>query len=325
MAHNIMENKRMFFVGEKPWHGLGTELNEPATAVEAIKAADLDYTVVKEKVFAIHNGSNVLVPGKFATINLANNLPLGIVGDNYKVIQNREAFSFFDVVVGEGQAIYQTAGALGKGERIWVLAKLPKEMVIAREDIVEKYLVLTNSHDGTSSLKMYFTPIRVVCQNTLNASLKDTGDGISIRHIGNVKSKIDEARRVLGIAVNYFSQFELISKQLVDVKLDVKKAESYFERILKIDGDDEASTRKENQKLDLLHLFEYGKGNDNPAVRHTMWAGYNAVTEYTDHYKAFRNEEEDKTNRLSSIWFGSAARLKGRAFSAALEIAGIKN
>jgi phage/plasmid-like protein (TIGR03299 family) len=326
MAHNLNE-ERMFYVGATPWHGLGTKLDNPATAAEAITAANLDYKIQLKTIYIEpHKQTQVFKPilNKKATVRIDTNEPLGIVSDKYKLVQNVEAFNFFDVVVGEGQAIYHTAGALGKGERIWIMAKLPKDIILSREDVVEKYLLLTNSHDGTSALKMYFTPVRVVCQNTLNMSLADSGSGISIRHIGNIHDKVEEARKVLGVAVNYYDQFENICQQLVDLKLDGKQVNSYFDKLVFLKEDDKNSTIFLRKKNDLLVLFERGKGNDTPEVKHSAWAAYNSVTEYVDHYKTVRNEKNNPTNRLKDMWFGNGARLKEEAYLNILEVAGIK-
>jgi phage/plasmid-like protein (TIGR03299 family) len=330
MAANLNINKRtgkaaMFWVGEKPWHGLGTELKSLATAKEAIKAAQLDYKVEKVPIVATVGTKVYEVPGKQATMRMDTHDVLGVVGDGYKILQNEEAFSFFDTVVGEGQAIYEVAGALGAGQRIWMLAKLPKHMVIAREDIVEKYLVLTNSHDGTSSLKVYFTPIRCVCENTLNASLKDSRDGVNIRHSGDIKSKADEARKILGISIKYYQELEELFKQLVAYKPGKAEVESYFNKVVfGEEAKEKDSAVLKNRKNDMLSLFEHGKGNDKPDVKGTMWAAYNGVTEYWDHYKQIKGEKEDPTNRLKSIWFGNAARMKERAFDEALVVAGVR-
>jgi len=319
MAHNLnFKNGKasMFYYGEKPWHGLGTELSHPATAAEAIKAAQLDY-IVETKSIYLENGKEIGIAK--ATVREDTGEVLGVVGNQYRVIQNVEAFNFFDVLVGEGQAIYHTAGALGKGERVWILAKLPQNIVIQREDVVEKYLVLTNSHDGTSALRVYFTPIRVVCQNTLIMSLQCRAESIVIRHSGDIMSKIKEARRVLGIAIDYYAQFEQIANQLVDVKLNKAKAEDYFERVLL--GEEkkkEETTRAKNIKNDLLALFDHGRGNDLSGIRHTLWSAYNSVVEYVDYYKTVKGEKEDKSNRLKSIWFGAGARQKAKALEVAL-------
>jgi len=320
MAHNLYGN-RIFYTGERPWHGIGTELKEPATAKEAIEAAKLDYNIGLEPIF-LNSGKQI--PGKRATVVADTNTPLGIVSDEYKIIQNVEAFDFFDSVVGEGKAIYHTAGALGKGERIWILAKLPKNSIIKKVDEVEKFLLLTNSHDGKSSLRMIFTPTRVVCQNTLNMALRDidASQGISIRHIGNIKHKVEEAQRLLGIATLYYSDFEKTAEAMANKVLNQKEVTLYFSQVLGIDKkeDDDVSGRKRNQLNDLLGLFENGKGNNTLEIRHTLWAGYNAVAEYTDHYQTVRNLDRDRSLRLSSIWFGSAARMKEKAYQGAVSL-----
>lgn len=320
MSHNINKDS-MMYVGEKPWHGIGTELKNPATAKEAIMAAKLNYEVELQPMF-LKNGKKVA--DKMASVRKDTQDALGIVTDRYKIIQNVEAFDFFDNVVGEGKAIYNTAGALGLGERIWTLAKLPKNLVI-KKDVVEQYLLLTNSHDGKSSLKMYFTPVRVVCQNTLILSLMDASSGISIRHRGDIKGKVEEAQRVLGIATVFYSDFEKISEKFAEKKLDVKTTTDYFNQVLEIDKmkPQDVSTRSENIRGDLLSLFERGKGNDRPEIRHSLWTAYNAVTEYTDHHRTIKNVDKDKSLRLDSIWFGTGAKLKEKAYDVALAFAGI--
>lgn len=322
MAHNLNEN-RMAYYGARPWHGLGVELKHPATAREAIEAAQLDYAVALQPIYL---KNNVLIDNAEATVRVDTNKALGIVSKRYRIVQNVEAFNFFDTVVGEGQAIYHTAGALGQGERIWILAKLPKNIILAREDIVEKYLCLTNSHDGLSALKVYFTPVRVVCQNTLIASMQDSRDGVSIRHMGNIKGKVDEARRVLGITIDYYIQFEQIAKQLVDVKLNVEKAEKYYNDLLfKEKKPDEISTNLVNKRDRLLYLFENGKGNRLPEIKHSAWAAYNAVTEYVDNDKTVKGLANDRTRKLKDIWFGTGAHLKQKAYNDILVVAGITN
>ena len=330
MGHNLNE-ERMFYYGEKPWHGLGVELNAPATSKEAIQAARLDYEVRKTERTLIgcdtNTGKQFPVFDQYATYRADTFQSLGAVGKGYKVIQNVECFDFFDSVIGEGKAVYHTAGALGKGERIWVLAKLPKTMIIGKEDEVEKYLLLTNSHDGKSSLTMYFTPVRVVCQNTLNVSMKDAKEGIRIRHSGNIKVKVEEAQRVLGIATMFYSDFEQISNKFASMKLNKTQAESYFTDLLFTEKQKEnphEHTRLSNQRDELLGLFEHGAGNEIKDIRHSLWTAYNAVTEYADHKKVVKREADDRTLRLNSIWFGSAALFKKKAYARALDIAGIK-
>lgn len=316
MSHNINEGKRVFTVGES-WHGLGTVVDTEVKAVEAIKLAQLDYEVEKQPIFTAHKQ----IDGKVALVRKDTQDVLGIATPKYKIIQNVEAFSFLDTVIGEGQAVYHSAGALGKGERIWMLVKLPNDIVIGQDDVVEKYLCLTTAHDGKSSLLAYFTPVRVVCQNTLNASMSDSKNGIKIRHFGNIRDKVEEAREILGISIDYYRQFENIANMLEGRTFSKDGAIQYFDKVLKIDGktEDEISSRKENQRDELLCLFENGQGQNlgNP---HSIWKAYNAVTEYVDHKSTVRGEEDDKARRLDSIWFGNGAKIKERAYTEALAL-----
>jgi phage/plasmid-like protein (TIGR03299 family) len=210
MAHELCSvNGRtsMMYVGEVPWHGLGTKLTSPATAREAITAAGLDYEVTLTDLITT---DGIPVNGKVAVVRDDTRDVLGVVGGRYQPIQNRECFSFLDAVVADGGLRYHTAGALRKGEVVWMLAKLPGIIRVRfSQDVSEKYLLLTNSHDGSSSLRVFFTAIRVVCANTLSmANREGDGEGLSIRHQGNLVTKIRQAREVLGIAHRFFDDLE---------------------------------------------------------------------------------------------------------------------
>jgi phage/plasmid-like protein (TIGR03299 family) len=198
MAHELATiNGRtaMMYVGEVPWHGLGTKLDSPATAREAITAAGLDYDVSLAGLVTV---DGIPVPSKKAVIRSDTSDVLGVVGNTYQPIQNADCFSFLDAIVADGDLRYHTAGALRRGEKIWMLAKLPGHIrVRSSGDVTEKYLLLSNSHDGTSCLRVFFTSIRVVCSNTLAMADHDgRGEGLSIRHQGNLASKIRQAREV---------------------------------------------------------------------------------------------------------------------------------
>jgi phage/plasmid-like protein (TIGR03299 family) len=188
----------MMFVGEVPWHGLGQRLNHPATAAEAIKAAQLDWDVTKVPLFVKKGRRYGEVQAKFAVVRdyqpqLCSTKVFGIVGKQYKPLQNREAFAWFDGIVGEGSAIYHAAGALGDGERVWVLAKLPGEIRVKGDDIAEKFLLLSNSYDGESSVQLKFTPIRVVCQNTLTMALQ-SGYTVKVSHHPSLAKRMEVAK-----------------------------------------------------------------------------------------------------------------------------------
>ncbi len=315
MAHNLYKNT-MMYTGEKPWHELGTKLDAPATAKEAIVASGLNYKVIQTPV--LYKGNPV--QEKMFNINQDTDEVLAIVGGRYKIVQNEEAFEFLDSIVASKEAKYHTAGALGKGETIWLLAKLPKNILISKDDVVEKYLCLTNSHDGTSALRVFFTPIRVVCQNTLSMALKDRCSTVSIKHTENCGEKISKAREVLGLALDFYNEVEKDFKVLARTKVTAQQTTSYFEQLLHINQKDEKeiSTRKRNVMSEMISLSENGKGN--APFRGTAWALYNGVTEYVDHFATIKGVKQDPTKRTQNIVFGSGARTKERAFDLAMAL-----
>jgi len=319
--HNISEDK-IFYFGEKPWHGIGTELNHPATSREAIIAAKLNYSVIKTPVYTELTGRQE-VPNAYATVNMSNNAVLGVVSDKYRIIQNEDAFDFFDSIVGGGKAIYHTAGALGQGERIWILAKLPGDIRVTNEDNVEKYLLLTNSHDGKNALRMYFTPVRVVCQNTLIMSLgQRSEEGIVIRHVGSVQDKVEEAARLLGISNDFYNTLGEKFNRFLNIKMDKNGLRHYYVKVVyNTDAEAVKTPVMENRISRMTELFETGKGNDRPEVRGTLWSALNSVTEYVDHYRSHKDTNDDK---LKNVWFGQGAKIKNRAFEVATSMTSIK-
>lgn len=231
MAHELhIENGRasMMYVGKPPWHGLGTALRNPATAEQAITAANLDWEVVKTPLHAIDGKVSHPIPDHFAVIRkdwVGQRRPIfGIVGAGYTPLQNRDAFAFFDAIVGQGAAIYHTAGALGDGERVWVLAKLPGNIRVIGDDIADKFLLLSNSHDGASAVQIKFTPIRVVCQNTLTMALNQ-GRTLRVPHLSSLHERMRNAVDMLGIITHQFQMIEgkfqeMAGRQINNVQLD---------------------------------------------------------------------------------------------------------
>jgi phage/plasmid-like protein (TIGR03299 family) len=305
MTANI---ESMMYYGDRPWHGLGTRLNNPATAAEAIFYARLDWQVEKMPIYL---DTGLHVEGYYATIRKPDifqphEIPLGVVKERYTPLQNSDAFGFFDAIVGEGKAIYHTAGVLGKGERVWILAKLPGHITVTDYDISEKFLLLTNSHDGSSGVQVKFTPIRVVCQNTLSAALR-MGDTINIRHTQGIDQKIKEAYRLLNITNAYYDQLEDSFRNMAKKQVDTELLGTYLQSVF-------PDAEKTHQTV--TGLFENGRGNNDPLTRRTLWTAYNAVTEFVDHNRSRVKPE----NKLQSIWFGSGALIKQRAFDQAIHM-----
>ena len=351
MAHDLCiehGKAKLFYHGEPPWHGLGQELHGPATSREAIQAAELDWEVEKVPLQLVLTGRNVPVSDRFALVRsdllkIGGSVgALGIVGRDYAPLQNRDAFAFFDGLVGGPEkAIYCTAGALGDGERVWILAKLPGEMVIASEDTVDKFLLLSTSHDGQSSIQIKFTPIRVVCQNTLTMALSK-GPTIHVPHRKGAKAQLEWAAATLGVVGRRFTLLEQDFKAMAKRSMERKSLETYLDQVLPLptghEGrqgiflgdqpmlqDPKVRERQLNrimlQRSAVLLLWDQGVGSALPVVRHTLWAAYNAVTEMVDHYsRQERMTIDDRSRHLNGAWFKDGYLLKARAYRAALDI-----
>jgi phage/plasmid-like protein (TIGR03299 family) len=320
----------MFYADEVPWHGLGTRLEGPATAQEAISAARLDWPVIKIPLYAGGDGERKRhVPGRFAIVPAhrwgKDDCPVfGIVGSDYTPLQNHEAFEFFDSIVGDGAAIYHTAGALGDGERIWILAKLPSDIEVAGSDVASKYLLLSNSHDGNNSVQIKFTPIRVVCQNTLTMAL-GRGPTVRVVHTRDVHERLRQSQKLLGLINNRFSRIEEVFKKTPQVKMSEKRLSVFLNRVFPNPQEPEARDsieeryhqelmRAQQNRLWATYFFENGKGNKEKPVAGTLWAAYNGITELVDH-RCRPNQLDDR--RLDSIWFGDGYLIKARAYRAA--------
>jgi phage/plasmid-like protein (TIGR03299 family) len=314
MGHNlnILNGKAsMMYVREVPWHRLGTRLDKPATAAEAIEAAGLGFSV--EKMALKTNDPELHVDGHFATVRSDTWQVLGVVGSRYSIIQNRDAFATFDALVGEGEAIYHTAGVLGKGERIWLLAKLPDYIRVNGGDVVEKYLLLTNSHDGSGPVRVKLTPIRVVCENTLALALGGDEQEVRIRHTAQAESKLKEAHEILGLTNKLYTDLDHIFNSMSEKHIDGRALVEYVKSIFPAIHDLENRSRITQIRDKVFELAETGRGAE--FSRGTVWGAYNAVTEFVDHY---RLTSVSDAAGLKSMWFGSGERIKKEAFKVAI-------
>jgi phage/plasmid-like protein (TIGR03299 family) len=289
-------------VEPSPWHNLGIELDDPPTAREAIQSAGLDYTVIKAINLAGESEG-------WMTVRADTGDVLGIVEESYEPVQNRDAFTFFDRLVDTEEARYETAGALGHGERIWILTKLPGLIKVHGNDIVNKYLLLTNSHDGISGIRVTPTPIRVVCNNTLAAALQEPVD----IHIGHTPAArgIEQALSVLAMANSLYDRLDVIYNRMALTKINDRQLLDYVRALVPDNEEGEDTVRTREIRNNVLALHESGQGSD--LARGTLWGAYNSVTEYTDHLMADANP----TRRLESIWFGRGEQLKRKAFQLA--------
>jgi phage/plasmid-like protein (TIGR03299 family) len=234
---------------------------------------------------------------------------LGIVGDSYEPIQNRDAFAFFDNLVGSDEAIYETAGTIGRGERVWILAKLPGYIIVHRKDIVGKYILLSNSHDGSSPVQAKLTPIRAVCNNTLTAALQGAGE-VLISHTSHASEDLEQALSLLGVAKSMYKQLDTVFNRMALTKITDAQLLDYVTAL--VPDEKEGDDFKKNQEIRdaFLKLHESGQGAN--LSRGTLWGAFNCVTEYTDYQM-----EGNSAARLESIWFGRGEQLKLKAFQLA--------
>lgn len=331
MPHNLNTRdwqEAMFFVGEPPWHRLGTQLSSPPTAQEAIKAAKLDWTVSEQPMLISGNGYTHVIPDRHAIVRddllQTKECPvLGVVGKVYAPLQNYEAFSFFDPIIESKNATYETAGALGNGERVWILAKLRDSIVVGKHDQTDKYLLLSNSHDGTSSVQIKFTPIRVVCQNTLTMALQD-GKSIRVSHTRDLHERLENARDTLHRVNRRYAEIESAFQQFALISLARSRLDDYLHLVFPDPELPDEPTREYESKLKVARndrqqseiLFAEGRGNKEDGVAGTLWAAYNGVTEYVDYYRGAHFDRH-----LYSIWFGEGYLIKARAFKLAYRYA----
>lgn len=337
MAHNIFLDEQtgrhsFFSVQQKAWHGLGRIVQDYPTSAEAIQFAGLDYEVIKSPLHTVGNSlsitetgiqtveSNILIPSHFATMRTDNNTVLGVVGKDYEVVQNADAFSFFDSIVGGGNGIlYETAGALGIGERIFITAKLPDYIRVGNDDVIEKYLFLTTSHDGSGSITAAFTPIRIVCQNTLNAAMRGVTGAVKIRHTVNAKQRFEQAHKILGITNSLTVQYEGTYNQWSKIRItdsDLKRLiqmamvpnKETLSNLIKGNADD-LSTLYKNTCNDV---YEYAMSSDSQQLettKGTVFGAYNAVTGYFQNVRKFKTGEA----KVQSLLLGGTAQLRSQS------------
>lgn len=336
MGHNIHFNERtgkhaFFSVKQAAWHKLGQVVADYPTSAEALRFAGLDYQVIKSPIFTKPEGLQVSdsgrlepldeipVPSHFVTLRSDLNIPFGVVGKDYKIIQNTDAFAFFDAIVADGKGInYETAGALGNGERIFITAKLTEGITVGNDDLIDQYIFLSTSHDGTGSITAAFTPVRVVCQNTLNAAMGRLSNVVRIRHTSGAKERLKQAHHLMGIVSRSTEMTAGIFNRWAKIRISDKEVKKLIELALapnteiveklKLGAYDELSTNFKNQ---VDQSFAYAMMSDAqllPTTKGTLFGAYNAVTGYFQNVKNYKTEEE----KMKSILFGGTAQTKGQ-------------
>lgn len=276
MAANI---DTLFYTSrEVPWHKMGKKVDTAPSSSEAIIAAGLDWNVEQREMY-LANGDKV--PDAYANVRDKDNKVLGIVGNRYSIVQNVEAFSFTDNLIGEG-CVYETAGSLKDGKQIWLLAHLPEAVQIAGDDVMP-YLCFTNTHDGSGAVKVFATPIRVVCNNTLNQALNTAKRTWSARHTGSIDSKLREATETLELTNKYMTELKKESEALALKSLDKDKLLKFIEALIPVEED--MSARQIANLNDLRNdiYYRYMKAPDLVDRENTYLKFLHAVSDTATH------------------------------------------
>ena len=298
MAANV---ESMFYVRETPWHGLGTKVMEAPDSREALVMAGLDWKVRQEPIYTEKGHA---VPGFKANLRDKDRRVLGVVTDRYKVVQNEEAFAFTDELLGMGVR-YETAGSLLEGRKVWILAKLPNEYIITGEQICP-YLVFFNSHDGSGAIKAALTPIRVVCQNTLNLALASARRTWSTIHTGDMKMKLHEAEESLLLSQKYMSSLGAEIEKLQKRKLADRQVQSYIEELLPLEDAAAAQQKKNVQRLREELKIRYLDVPDLQHVGRNAYRFINVVSDFATHAKPLRKTVNYKENLFLRTVDGNA-------------------
>ena len=285
------EVESMFYVRETPWHGLGTRVEEALSSEEALIAAGLDWNVVQKKIYT-EDWNNV--PGFYANIRDSDNRVLGVVTQRYRIVQNREAFAFTDGLLGEGVR-YETAGSLRDGRKTWILARLPKQYRFAGDKVMP-YLVFCNSHDGSGSIKAAMTPIRVLCNNTLNLALQRAERIWTASHTGDMEGKLQDAKRTLFMAENYMNELSKEADRLCRRKVSDAEVREYIRMLLPVADNATETTEKNIKKLREDLRDRYYHAPDLGEVGKNGYRFINAVSDFATHAKPLRETARYKEN-----------------------------
>ena len=330
MGHEIMENDNMFSVGQTPWHGLGIILDSPPTIEEGIATAKLDWEVAPIPLYA-----KVKIGEHFKGIDVQHRAILrqdtgeilGVVGPNWTPLQNREAFGIFAPLVEDKSILLETAGSLKNGRRVWILARINADGAdIAPGDQVKPYVLLSNAHDGTMAVRLGFTPIRVVCNNTLSiAESADSSRLVRVIHSLQLHSNLAALRNMLDLSKTIFTTTIEQYRWLAGRDIIQADLEKYVKIVLSPDFEKElADAQAKNEGVEIIlsptqnkviQLFQNGIGSNLSKAR-SWWGAYNAVNEWLMYHRG-----QSADNRLNSAWFADGYNVNQRALSTALKMA----
>lgn len=295
MAAGLLKYDWMMSAKERPWHGIGTVVEEAPTSEEAIKIAKLDWKVEQLPIKA----GKIEIPNYFANIRMDVKEPLGIVKNRYRIVQNSEAFDFVDDIIGNSdvECRYETAGSLFNGKKIFLLVKLPNKELLG--DDVENYLFFTNSHDGSSALTAGITNVRVVCNNTLQMAIRGAKRTWTCRHTESITGKKQQAQEALGLAIKYMDSMDEIAEKMAQKKINEEK---FFRRLFEKDNFSLCEKNIENA-IERMHII-YNEKDDLQNFKGTAWGMYNAIADYCSNTTPYRKTSTYEENKLNKSLVG---------------------
>lgn len=291
MSANV---ETMMYVREKPWHGLGTMVAEAPTSAEALRLAELDWNVEGRDVFT---AEGMVIPGYKANTRDKDGKVMGIVSNRYSIVQNADAFAFTDALVGEG-ITYETAGSLNGGKRIWLLGRMPETKILG--DKTEPYICFTNTHDGSGAVRACMTPIRVVCNNTLNMALSGAQRAWSTPHKGNVQARLEEARQTLQLAEKYLVRLDEEADRLANTKMGMDKVEKALDQMFPV-GEKDTERQRKTAQYSKDQIIVCMMRPDIAQYLGTAWGFINAVSDYVGHGDPARHTKDYEENRWGRI------------------------
>lgn len=316
MAHMV---ETMAYAGETPWHGLGKQVPADLSPAQMLESAGLNWSVEKIPAFSTIKGKQVYT-GKDALVRSTDGRILDVVSQDWNPLQNEEAFEFFNDFVHSGDMEMHTAGSLKNGQIVWALAKVKESFEVFNGDQVDSFLLFTLPHKFGQSIDVRFTPIRVVCNNTLTLSLSSKTDNmVKVSHRRQFDG--DEVKQMLGIASDKLAKYKEMAKFLGSKKYKHESVIQYFDRIFPVNAygrskNEETKAKKEHSDNAVLAMQALEEQPGANFAKGSWWQAFNAVTFLTDHIVGKTQE-----NRLTSAWYGPNKALKVKALETAVEMA----
>ncbi len=312
-----------------PWGDNGVKLDEAPTSAEAIAQAGLDWNVeLRPCQCTMEDGTVITIPNKRMVVRSSDNHPLSVVGSQWKPLQNREAFSFFDEFVERGLCEYDTAGFINNGEKIWIMAKIKADpFEIVKGDVVDSYFLLTNVHNTTNAGRVIFTNLRMACLNIL-PSIEKSDKQAKIYHMGDITSALKNVAEICDMRQTDFQSTQAQYQYLASKQATAKQTEDYIDAVLEngVYRPKNMNTNAETIEVDhskhkrakklIDELIETGRGTDLKGVRGSWWGNYNAITEYYGHVQGRKVD-----TRLNSIFYGTGKKKSVKALELAMTFA----